>query len=90
MGRLETDIDLIRPAAPRRKRGVAPHELRGRFPTASSPCGRSFAVCVGKLVQIWATAMLEFAPVYFLEPGGMYDEAVPRLVPGLPLDHRGL
>ena len=43
-----------------------------------SPCGRSFAVCVGKLVQIWATPTMlkEFAPFRLLRTyGGMYDEA---------------
>ena len=38
-----------------------------------SPCGRSFAVCVGKLIQIWATPTMlkEFAPFRY--------EGVPRL-----------
>jgi len=43
-----------------------------------SPCGRSFAVCVGKLVQIWATPTMlkEFAPFRLLRTyGGMYDDA---------------
>ena len=43
-----------------------------------SPCGRSFAVCVGRAIQIWATrAMLkEFAPFRLLRAyGGMYDDA---------------
>jgi len=43
-----------------------------------SPCGRSFAVCVGKVVQIWATPTMlkEFAPFRLLRAyGGMYDDA---------------
>ena len=43
-----------------------------------SPCGRSFAVCVGKPLQIWATPTMlkEFAPFRLLRQyGGMYDAA---------------
>ena len=43
-----------------------------------SPCGKSFAVLVGKLVQIWATPTMlkEFAPFRLLRTyGGMYDDA---------------
>ena len=43
-----------------------------------SPCGRSFAVCVGKTLQIWATPTMlkEFAPFRLLRQyGGMYDAA---------------
>ena len=43
-----------------------------------SPCGRSFAVCVGKAIQIWATPTMlkEFAPFRLLRAyGGMFDAA---------------
>ena len=43
-----------------------------------SPCGRSFAVCAGKTLQIWATPTMlkEFAPFRLLRQyGGMYDDA---------------
>ena len=43
-----------------------------------SPCGRSFAVCVGRAIQIWATPTMlkEFAPFRLLRAyGGMYDDA---------------
>ena len=48
------------------------------FACEFSPCGRSFAVCAGKTIQIWATPTMlkEFAPFRLLRQyGGMYDDA---------------
>ena len=49
-----------------RKRVVLHHmNFKGKVVDCKfSPCGRSFAVCVGKLIQIWATPTMlkEFAP----------------------------
>ena len=74
------ETDPPPPRRPRRKRVVLHHmNFKGKVSHCEfSPCGRSFAVCVGKLVQIWATPTMlkEFAPFRLLRTyGGMYDEA---------------
>ena len=63
-----------------RKRVVLHHmNFKGKVAACEfSPCGRSFAVCVGKTLQIWATPTMlkEFAPFRLLRQyGGMYDDA---------------
>ena len=58
----------------RRKRVVLHHmNFKGKVVDCKfSPCGRSFAVCVGKLIQIWATPTMlkEFAPFRLLRTYG--------------------
>ena len=74
------ETDPPPPRRPRRKRVVLHHmNFKGKVSHCEfSPCGRTFAVCVGKLVQIWATPTMlkEFAPFRLLRTyGRMYDEA---------------
>ena len=82
------------PGVPSRRKRVVLHHMNFKGKVAAcefSPCGRSFAVCVGKAIQIWATPTMlkEFAPFRLLRAyGDVRRRDVRGVERGQPLGRR--